>query len=346
MIKFDNVCKHYYDTKGNNLVALDTISLEIQSGEIFGIIGKSGAGKSTLIRCVNDLEIPTSGKVTIKDQCITTLNATELRLARRNIGMIFQHFHLLNSATVYDNITLPLKLHGVPHAEWDERITPLIELTHLEEKISAYPSQLSGGQKQRVAIARALASHPDILLCDEATSALDPHTTQAILQLLQDINRRLGVTILLITHEMAVIKSICDRVALLDQGKIIEENTVMQFFGQPQSELAKELVNTCMEHPLPDPIVKELHAENTERSHTLMRIRFNGTITAEPIIANLIQQQHVAVNIVQANMEYIKNQAIGTMIISLSHEHETNAKQYLSNSGIDVEVLGYVDDHV
>ena len=211
--------------------------------------------------------------------------------------------------------------------------------------MDSYPNQLSGGQKQRVAIARALATQPAVLLCDEVTSALDPHTTEAILQLLLQINQQLGVTILLITHELAVIKRICDRVALLDQGKVIEEKTVIDFFAKPQTQLAQELVNTCMEHPLPDLITTQLHQTPQDNSHSLLRIRFNGMITAEPIIANLIQQQQVAINIVQANMEYIQDHALGTMIISLAHVQHQTALQYLANNGLAVEELGYVNRH-
>ena len=373
MITFHNVSKYYQSDKDTQLTALKHINLNVKAGEIFGIIGKSGAGKSTLLRCINHLEKPTSGYVSVNNASISTLNTTQLRNARHNIGMIFQHFNLLNSLTVFDNICLPLKLQGIAKNSWEERVKPLLELTQLQDKKNSYPTQLSGGQKQRVAIARALVKRPNVLLCDEATSALDLHTTQNILHLLKDINQRLGITILLITHEMNVIKSICDRVALLDQGSIIEEQAVIDFFAQPKTSVAKALVNTCMEHPLPAPLAQALKPTpvsdtdevnsnskldssthgNKEHSnfqanhhHAILRIRFNGSITAEPIIANFIQQQQVTMNIVQANMEYIQDHAIGTMILSLNQSHETKAIQYLANNGLNVEVLGYVHNLV
>ena len=235
MITFKNISKTFRGS-GGLVHALSDVSLHVPEGCIYGVIGSSGAGKSTLIRCANLLEAPTEGEVLVAGQNLVELSSAELRKARREIGMIFQHFNLLSSRTVYQNIALPLELAGQSAAEIEKAITPLLELVGLEDKRNSYPSQLSGGQKQRVAIARALASQPKVLLCDEATSALDPQTTVSILNLLRDINKKLGLTILLITHEMDVVKSICDRVAILSQGRVIEENDVESFFLSPKTK--------------------------------------------------------------------------------------------------------------
>ncbi|HHF6122636.1 TPA: methionine ABC transporter ATP-binding protein, partial [Haemophilus influenzae] len=251
MIKLNNITK-IFELPNKKLTALDNVSLNIEKGQICGVIGASGAGKSTLIRCVNLLEKPTSGSVIVDGVELTKLSDRELVLARRQIGMIFQHFNLLSSRTVFENVALPLELESESKAKIQEKITAFLDLVGLSEKRDAYPSNLSGGQKQRVAIARALASDPKVLLCDEATSALDPATTQSILQLLKEINRTLGITILLITHEMEVVKQICDQVAVIDQGRLVEQGTVGEIFANPKTELAQEFIRSTFHISLPD----------------------------------------------------------------------------------------------
>ena len=257
MIKLNNITK-IFELPGKRLTALDNVSLNVEKGQICGVIGASGAGKSTLIRCVNLLEKPTSGSVMVDCVELTQLSDRELVRARRQIGMIFQHFNLLSSRTVFENVALPLELENTPKAKIQEKITALLALVGLSEKRDAYPSNLSGGQKQRVAIARALASDPKVLLCDEATSALDPATTQSILKLLKEINRSLGITILLITHEMEVVKQICDQVAVIDQGRLVEQGTVGEIFANPKTELAQDFIRSTFHISLPDEYLENL----------------------------------------------------------------------------------------
>ena len=251
MIKLKNISK-IFDISGKKLTALDNVSLEIPKGQICGVIGASGAGKSTLIRCVNLLEKPTSGSVIIDGKELTELSEAQLIQERRNIGMIFQHFNLLSSRTVFGNIALPLELEKKPQEHIQQKVNALLELVGLNDKRDVYPANLSGGQKQRVAIARALASDPKVLLCDEATSALDPATTQSILKLLKEINRTLGITILLITHEMDVVKRICDQVAVIDKGQLIEQGSVSEIFSNPKTSLAQEFIRSTFHISLPD----------------------------------------------------------------------------------------------
>ena len=243
MIELKNISKQF-EVKGKKITALDNVSLEVPQGTIYGVIGASGAGKSTLIRCVNLLERPTIGQVIVDGQDLTAMSDKDLILARRNIAMIFQHFNLLSSQTVFENVALPLRLNNTPKDQVEKKVNELLELVGLTERKDVYPSNLSGGQKQRVAIARALASNPKVLLCDEATSALDPATTQSILQLLKDINKRLGLTILLITHEMEVVKRICDRVAVIDKGELIETGSVSEIFSNPKTALAQKFIQS------------------------------------------------------------------------------------------------------
>ena len=250
MIELKNVSKVFYKHKAP-VNALSDVSLAVSAGEIFGVIGSSGAGKSTLIRCINLLERPTSGQVIVNGQVLSALGARQLVLARRDIGMIFQHFNLLSSRTVFSNIAFPLELSHTPKPEIDRRVRELLALVGLEDKIHDYPVSLSGGQKQRVAIARTLASSPKVLLCDEATSALDPETTLSILSLLKDINRRFRITILLITHEMNVVRAICDRVAVISEGRLIEQGLVREVFSHPQAELTRRFISAALAFGLP-----------------------------------------------------------------------------------------------
>lgn len=344
MIKLEKVSKTYQmgDIPTH---ALKNIDLDIKSKEIFGVIGPSGAGKSTLIRCVNLLERPSNGRVIVDNQNLTTMTNTELRAARRKIGMIFQHFNLLSARTVYDNIALPLELAGEKKTVIQQRVMPLLELTGLADKKQHYPSQLSGGQKQRVAIARALANRPTVLLSDEATSALDPQTTHSILQLLKDINREFGITILLITHEMSVVKEICDRLAIIQHGEIIEQAEVIQFFSRPETETAKQFVRSVLKEHLPDKLQQRILPAKKPGAIPLLQISFLGETASEPFIAKLIQTYGIDINILQAQIETIHGETVGTMIVEpAGEEDKINAGiQYLTSKGINVEVIGYVE---
>lgn len=344
MLQLNNI-KKIYHAKNNAVEALSATDLAINEGEIFGVIGESGAGKSTLIRCVNLLEAPTEGTVHIAGQSLTQLDKSALRVARQNIGMIFQHFNLLSSRTVRDNIALPLEITRKPAAEINETIQPLLQLTGLSEKQHQYPSQLSGGQKQRVAIARALVHKPRVLLCDECTSALDPQTTQSILKLLKDINQQFNITILLITHEMEVIKSICDRVAVLEKGKIVECEPVLQFFKQPKTDVAKSMLQSTLKHDLPDSFRKIIEKNAADNCAPVWRIWFSGGATTKPLIAELLQHYSVSINILQANIEYIHGEATGIMLASVDGEESNIAKghQFLTEKNIMIETIGYVN---
>jgi D-methionine transport system ATP-binding protein len=342
MIEIKALNKQYHSA-GQTVYALRDINLTVQSGEIFGIIGKSGAGKSTLIRCINLLEAPSSGEVTVNEQRLTSLSSRQLNHARRNIGMIFQHFNLLASRNVRRNIALPLELIGLDRLSIDKKVSSLLELVGLADRADYYPSQLSGGQKQRVAIARALATDPAVLLCDEATSALDPETTVNILQLLKKINRELKLTILLITHEMDVIKHICDQVAVLSKGKIIESGNVLDIFAEPQTEETKRLTQAALHLELPVSMQEKLQAEPAEGLNPIVRIVFLGKSANEPIATSLQQKFNVAVNILQADLEVIKESTIGFTICQLIGDAESvkQSLEYLNKIKLKTEVLGY-----
>jgi D-methionine transport system ATP-binding protein len=343
MIKLRHLSKNY-TTKQGAIVALHDINLHVLPAEIFGIIGKSGAGKSTLIRCVNLLERPSSGQVEVNGADLLTLDANQLRQARRKIGMIFQHFNLLSTRTVYENIAFPLELAKHKPAEIEKIISPLLELTGLTNKRNNYPAQLSGGQKQRVAIARALSSQPTVLLCDEATSALDPETTNSILQLLKNIRDELRLTILLITHEMSVIKDCCDRVGILEKGHLIEENEVGEFFAYPKTETAKKFIFSAMHAKLSPTIQQHILTTAQADTHPLVRMWFMPDTANQPIIAQLISQFSLRVNILQGNLEYIKNHPTGILVVALDGvpSNLTAAMDYLKKIGVIVEVIGHV----
>lgn len=347
MIKLINIAK-IYNSLDPPIYALRDINLTIRPGEIFGIVGQSGAGKSTLVRCINLLERPNQGQVWVDKQELTSLNAADLRLARRQIGMIFQQFNLLAAKTVVENIALPLKFAHYSQSEIESAINPLLKLTGLNDKRYVYPAQLSGGQKQRVAIARALASQPKVLLCDEATSALDPHTTQTILQLLKDINQRLGITIVLITHQVDVVKSICDRVALLDQGSIVEVSDIVSFFTDPKTDLAKKFVSVSLKHELPSRLQKRLSNQKKMDNHAVLRIIFQGHAAAEPLIAHVMREMGIHLNILQANIECLKETIIGIMVVEVMGDQTPLPQgiQYLINKGLHVEIMGYVDESI
>lgn len=344
LIHIKDVTKTYKGVSGP-IEALKGVSLDIEEGTIFGIIGLSGAGKSSLIRCINMLEEPTSGTVEIAGEEMTTLSKSELREARKRIGMIFQHFNLLSSRTVADNIAFPLELSGWSKEEIRNRVSELLELVGLADKAQQYPAQLSGGQKQRVGIARALASEPRVLLCDEATSALDPQTTKSILALLQDINRKLNLTIVLITHEMQVVKEICKEVAVIEDGRIIEQGTAYDVFTRPQHPTTKEFVGTIMNLELPESLVGQTWLPAFEPGCSmLLRVRFLGETTNEPVLAMLIRQFNWDVSILYGNIDHIQGKPQGTLVVSVDAEEGRiqEGLDALKAKNLDVEVIGYV----
>ncbi|MDU4961578.1 MAG: methionine ABC transporter ATP-binding protein [Sporomusaceae bacterium] len=344
MIKLSNIVKSYPGASGP-VQALKGISLQINSGEIFGVIGKSGAGKSTLIRCINMLEKPTGGSVIVDGEELSTMSEKELRNARKKIGMIFQHFNLLSSRTVYDNIAFPLELAGWDKKKIEAAVAPLLDLVGLTDKRDQYPSQLSGGQKQRVGIARSLTNRPKVLLCDEATSALDPQTTQSILELLKDINRRLGLTIVLITHEMQVIKQICDRVAVIENGVIIEQGPVIDLFAKPETTTTREFIRTIINYDLPEVFNDTVFSPvPLADSHLIVRVSFLGKAAKEPIIASLIRHCNVDVSILFGNIDHIQNIPFGTLIMEVAGDAAAmqSALQFLTARDLGTEVIGYV----
>ena len=314
MIRLEHVCKTFGEEKGG-VHAVRDVTLHIEQGEIFGIIGFSGAGKSTLVRCINLLERPTSGTVTVDGQELTALSEKELRQARKKISMIFQSFNLLMQRTCLKNVCFPMELSGVPKAQAEKRALELLDLVGLKEKANAYPSQLSGGQKQRVAIARALATDPKVLLCDEATSALDPTTTATILSLLKELNQKLGVTVVIITHQMSVIEEICTRVAILDSGAVAEEGSVEDIFAHPATDAARRLV-------YPGGVSVKQYPAGTRA----VRVAFNGGTAYEPLIATLAIDCGVKVNILGADTRNIDGKAFGTMLLGLPDDPNEAAK--------------------
>lgn len=337
MIELKDLTK-VYGKGSKQAVALSGLSLSIRKGEVFGVIGHSGAGKSTLIRCINLLERPTQGEVWVDGVELTALSQGQLQEQRRKIGMIFQHFNLLSSATVYDNIAFPLRLAGATRAQIDGKVKELLALVGLEEHRSKYPAQLSGGQKQRVGIARALASDPDVLLCDEATSALDPQTTDSILRLLLDINRKFHLTIVLITHEMHVIQSVCDRVAVIHGGGIVEQGEVAQVFLKPQHEVTKEFIRS--ETQSDGPLRQALDAVN-DGSNKAVKITFLGQKTYESTLSQVVQGTGVQFAILHGTISTIKDVPYGQLIVRFegpSAAVEATLTE-LSAQGLDVEVI-------
>ena len=344
MIKLKNISK-VFDISGKKLTALDNVSLEVARGQICGVIGASGAGKSTLIRCVNLLERPTTGTVEVDGMELTRMSEGDLIHARRNIGMIFQHFNLLSSRTVFDNIALPLELEKTPTNKINEKVTALLELVGLADKRDTYPANLSGGQKQRVAIARALASEPHVLLCDEATSALDPATTQSILKLLKEINRTLGITILLITHEMDVVKRICDIVAVIDKGQLVEQGTVSDIFSNPKTELAQEFISSTFHFNLPEEYLEKLSdTARHAKSWPIIRFEFTGRSVDAPLLSQTSRKFNVELNILMSQIDYAGGVKFGFTIAEVEGDEDaiTPAKIYLMEKNVRVEVLGYV----
>lgn len=346
MIQLRQISKTFEN--GHQVVqALSDVNLTINQGDIFGIIGYSGAGKSTLIRCLNYLEVPTTGSVIVNQQELGKLSAKQLREARRKIGMIFQHFNLMQSRTVFENIAYPLKGQGMNREEIKEKVNRLLTLVGLVEKSNVYPNQLSGGQKQRVAIARALANDPQVLLCDEATSALDPQTTKSILRLLKEINERLGITIVLITHQMEVVKEICHRVAVMENGRVVEEAPIVEIFSNPQTKITKDFVSNLFQD---DRIFELLESrasfDELRTFEKLVKISFFGQQTGQAFISTISKLFNIEASILFGSVEMIQRTPIGHLIVSL-HGDETGVERalnYLNENQIQVEVLN--DDRV
>lgn len=344
MIKLSNIVKTY-TTKNGPVYALKNINLHIKKGEIYGIIGLSGAGKSTLVRCINMLEVPTSGEVIIDNQDLMKMNKEELREKRKDIGMIFQHFNLLSTLTVFDNVAFPLRLSNTDEKIIKEKVDNLLNLVGLKDKKNQYPAQLSGGQKQRVGIARALANDTKILLCDEATSALDPQTTKSILNLIKDINQKMKLTVVVITHEMHVIKELCDKVAVIDKGVIAEEGTVLEIFTNPKEEITKEFMSVLSDNELPAAYRKSIVSKEYVSGHTmLLRLTFIGEKADDPIIAQLIRKYpNLEISILYGDLSQIQMTPYGRMIIGLDGNKEDveNAIGELMKKDLKVEVIGY-----
>ncbi|MEH7886250.1 methionine ABC transporter ATP-binding protein [Bacillus sp. JJ1609] len=333
MIEVSKLVK-VYETKSGTVTGVDHVSLRVNKGEIYGIVGYSGAGKSSLLRCLNLLEKPTSGEVIIDGVELTSLNKSDLRKARLKIGMIFQHFHLVSAKTVSENIAFALKAAGTPKTKINERVIELLDMVGLSDKKDVYPAQLSGGQKQRVGIARALANNPSVLLCDEATSALDPSTTRSILALLKKINTELGITIVLITHEMEVVKSICDRMAVMQDGKIIEEGNVYDVFANPQQPLTKDFVNSILQFDLPERLLEE-------RQGKIIKIYFQGAIAEQSVISDVFQKFKVRGNILHGKIEYIQEIPLGIFIMEVAGDKNEldRAIDYIASRTKNLEVI-------
>ena len=337
MIELRHIVKRF-ESKAGTVTAVNDVSLHIEKGEVFGIIGFSGAGKSTLVRCINLLERPTSGEVLIDGTDITKLAAKELRGVRQKIGMIFQHFNLMPSRTVYDNIEMPLKLTNLSAEERREKIRSLLELVELADKSEAYPSQLSGGQKQRVAIARALANDPKVLLCDEATSALDPKTTRSILKLLREVNSRLGITIVVITHQMDVVKFICDRAAVMEHGRVVEEGTILDIFANPKAPVTKGFIDSASNV---DDLYDMLEdAEGRGVTHgTVYLLTYAGASAGKPLMTEIFKQFGVSANIIFGNIEILKGTPLGKLAVTLEGDAENvvSAVEFIKAHGVRIE---------
>lgn len=344
-ILIDRVRKVYPARKNTaEVVALDDISLAVPKGAILGVIGRSGAGKSTLIRLVNGLDKPTVGRVVVGGVEITSLDERALRTARRSIGMVFQHFNLLSSRTAYHNVALPLEIAGTPKAEIEKRVLPLLDMVGLADKRDRYPAELSGGQKQRVGIARALATEPSVLLSDEATSALDPETTDQILDLLKQINRDLGLTIMFITHEMAVAKALADRVAVLEGGRIVEEGSTFDVFATPRHEVTRRFVSSVTGSDAPDWLLAKLQPIEPPGGSAVLRITFKGSDASQPLLSHLARKLDIDINILSGQVEMIADHPFGTLIVSLKASPDILREviaQLSANNNL-VEQLGYV----
>lgn len=338
MIELRHILKRF-ETKSGTVTAVNDVSLHIKEGEVFGIIGFSGAGKSTLVRCINLLERPTSGEVVIDGTDITRLDAKTLRGVRQKIGMIFQHFNLMPSRTVYENIEMPLKLTKLTETERHAKIQSLLELVGLTDKSSSYPSQLSGGQKQRVAIARALANDPKVLLCDEATSALDPKTTRSILKLLREVNARLGITIVVITHQMSVVKFICDRAAVMEHGRVVEEGSILNIFAHPKAPVTKGFIDSASNVDDLYDMLDEPGGAGVAAGHPVYLLTYAGECAGEPLMTELYKRFGVTANIIFGNIEMLKGTPLGKLAVTLDGDADSlqKAVAYIKAQGVAIE---------
>ncbi|WP_294731412.1 methionine ABC transporter ATP-binding protein [uncultured Faecalibaculum sp.] len=341
MIRLEHVTKTFR-TRDGDVHAVKDVSLDIQEGQIFGIIGFSGAGKSTLVRCMNLLERPEEGKVIFDGENLLELDAAGLRQARQKMSMIFQHFNLMRSRTVYENIALPLRMEKRPKEEIDRKVMELLDLIDLVERRDSYPSQLSGGQKQRVAIARALASDPKVLLCDEATSALDPQTTQSILHLIRRINKERNITVVVITHEMLVVKEICDRVAVMESGRVVETNDLVPIFINPVEEITRNFINTTNDSAKIQELIDTGHPlTRLDSNQQLVRLTYTPENAAEPIISRLAEKLGVESSIIFGNIEVIRDEPVGTIVAKMTGTDQQlrDALSLCRDSGIRTEVM-------
>ena len=341
MIELTHISKDF-GTGQRQVHAVRDVSLSIDKGEIFGIIGFSGAGKSTLVRCINLLERPTTGTVTVDGKEMTALPPKELRQARKKIGMIFQHFNLMPSRTVFSNVAYPLRGSGRNKREISDRVRRLLELVGIGDKADAYPSQLSGGQKQRVAIARALANDPSVLLCDEATSALDPQTTKAILQLLRHLNETLGITVVIITHEMAVVKEICSRVAVMEHGRVVEQGEVFNVFADPRQDITKSFIHTTSNlQKIEELIAEDSSVVRLRPGELIIRLSYVQRNVSEPLISTVSQKFNILLNIIFADIAIVQDAPIGGTVAIISGERQqiTKAMEYLIEKNVGVEVI-------
>lgn len=345
MIRLHDIHQTYRGPKGP-VLALRGVDLHVRPGEVFGVIGRSGAGKSSLVRTINLLNRPTQGEVWVNGQNLTAMTANTLRAARRDIGMIFQHFNLLSSRTVYDNVALPLELAGLSRGDIRQRVAPLLELVGLGALGDRYPAQISGGQKQRVGIARALASRPKVLLSDEATSALDPETTRAILGLLQDINRELGLTVVLITHQMQVIKQVAHRLAVMEAGQIVEQGETLQVFSQPQHEVTRSLLDDVVPQALPAHVldrVRALLGAPGQAPAALLRLVFAGSASDSPLLSDLVRRFGIDLNIVHGQIDEVQGHPFGNLAVLASGAREQlqAAMQHLRGAGVLVQEVAH-----
>ena len=333
-ISISNLTKRFR-VHGSEFDAIKNVSFDVCKGDIFGIIGRSGAGKSTLLRCLATLEKPTQGQILFEGQDIVLMSESELRLFRHKIGMIFQHFNLLSSRTAAGNVAFPLEVQGMPPIQRERRVNEVLKVVGLKNKKDVYPARLSGGQKQRVGIARAIAGHPHVLLCDEATSALDPHTTQEILSLLKELNQRYGLTIILITHEMEVVKQICNKIAVMEGGQIVEAGSIAEIFADPKHPMTQQFLQKTV-HEIPQQFLQSISP-----TKTLVRLSFKGKEAAEPVISRIIKQYDVEVNILLGWIESLEGMLIGNLVIEISAS-EPNLKrafQYLHEQKVHYEII-------
>lgn len=341
MILLKNLNKTY-STKASEVEALKDVTLNIKKGEIYGIIGFSGAGKSTLVRCINFLEKPTTGEVIVDGKNLGTLSNKDLRIERKKIGMIFQHFNLMKSRTVFENIAYPLRGNGYSKEEINKKVNDLLKLVELEDKSKVYPSELSGGQKQRVGIARALANDPKVLLCDEATSALDPQTTKSILRLLKEVNRKFGITIVVITHEMQVVKEICTRAAVMENGRVVEEGSIFKIFSEPKEKITKSFIDsTSLLTNIHDLIKEESSVVDIKENEKILKLKYLEDSTSEPIISIVSREFNVDTSIIFGNIEIIQDSPLGGLIVIIRGEEAQINKviAYLKENKVEVEVI-------